>query len=150
MYCEYCGTKLEDGATFCDGCGVKVGDGVDPMTGHQIKPRVESEPDPELTRRSALLSILCFIIPLLGLILWATMRGKHPGLAISAAKGALICLCFFIPVLGLILFLTRKNKNWEIAKACGITAIVGEASAILFGPIIIYAFVIFMVLSFGV
>lgn len=87
------------------------------------------EENPLLTQRSRGITILCFIIPLVGLIMWLVWRESKPGLATSAAKGALTGVCFGSPVIGLVLWLVWRESNKELAKPCGIAAIVGAAIA---------------------
>ena len=73
MYCYNCGKEIDDKAVVCVQCGCSV-------TPH----RAVANDKP-----SALLAILCFFIPVLGLILYAIYDGKNPRKAKSVGKAAL-------------------------------------------------------------
>lgn len=101
--------------------------------------------NPLLTQRSTGITVLCFILPLIGLILWLIWKNTKPGLAVSASKGALAGLCLGTPILGLVLWLVWRDNNKEMANPCGIAALVGVILSFLL-PI----FLIFFVLVFSI
>lgn len=101
---------------------------------------------PLVTERSTGITILSFLIPLVGLILWLVWKNSKPGKAISAAKGALISVCVGAPIVGLILWATMKDTNAELAKPCGISAIVGVVLAFLLPFVIFFALIIYSLL----
>ena len=73
MYCNNCGEKIDDKAVICPKCGVPV------------KNRNLTNDAP-----SAGFAVLCFFIPLLGLILYLIWKDEYPLKAKSCGKGALI------------------------------------------------------------
>lgn len=154
-YCTYCGTQIDDGVQFCPNCGAKqaltssdnqnsffaenaFGDG------QQDTRRTFFANDPLVTERSRGITVLSFIFPIVGLILWLVWKDKKPGKSISAGKGALTCLSFNMPIVGLILWLVWKDDRSELAKPCGIAAIVG----FLFGIITSFIASALMMLGF--
>lgn len=135
-YCTYCGTQLEDTVLFCPNCGARQGQSNSGYTGRsffeenafgspQGAPRTFYSNDPLVTERVKWATVLSFIFPIVGLILWICWKDTKPGRAISAQKGALAGLCFNMPILGLIFWIIWKETNPELAKPCGISAIVG-------------------------
>lgn len=73
MYCSNCGEQIDDKAVICPKCGVPV------------KNRNLTNDAP-----SAGFAVLCFFIPLLGLILYLIWKDEYPLKAKSCGKGALI------------------------------------------------------------
>ncbi len=72
MYCQKCGQKIEDSASFCTYCGASAD-----------KIAEQDAPCPGF-------AVLGFFIPLVGLILYLIFENKQPQRAKSAGKGALI------------------------------------------------------------
>lgn len=99
-YCRYCGSEMLDDAVLCVKCGcqvesVKVTEGTDaPNMGF---------------------AVLCFFIPLLGLILYLVWKDEMPLKAKSCGKGALIG--FIVGVFA-----------WVIATCVGVAAMGAAAS----------------------
>lgn len=85
-YCYHCGQPIQDGAAVCVHCGYAV-----PTTqpyypqGQSCPPAVNPNDAPNFW-----LALLCFFIPLAGLILYVVFRESSPLKARSAGKGALI------------------------------------------------------------
>ena len=145
-YCTYCGTQLDDATLFCPNCGAKQdvsntntnSDGsffAENAFGNnsQGAPRAFFANDPLVTERSKGITVLSFIFPIVGLILWLVWKDTKPGKSISAAKGALANTCFGMPLLGLILWVVWKDTNPELAKPSGIAAIVGVVFSFVYG-----------------
>ncbi len=149
-YCTYCGTQLEDNAAFCPNCGAKqsvnnsasgersffeenaFNSGNNGYNGQ----RTFFSNDPLVTERSKGITVLSFLFPIVGLILWLVWKDTKPGKSISAAKGALASLCFSYPIIGLIAWIVWKDTNPELAKPCGIAAIVGMVFGFIVGIIV--------------
>ena len=74
-YCVKCGNEMTDNASFCDKCGC-------PMNASTIN----TTPDIPSTG----LKILCFFIPIVGLILYLTSINTQPISAKAYGKFALI------------------------------------------------------------
>ncbi len=75
MYCKNCGKEIKEDALYCSNCGARQ----DPIL-----------PQKEETNTDFWFSVLGFLIPLAGLIVFLVYEGKKPGQAKAAAKGALI------------------------------------------------------------
>lgn len=75
MYCKNCGAEIDENAVICPKCGVATG-------GNK---KVSSNDAP-----SGGFAFLCFLIPLLGLILYLVWKNEYPQKAHSCGKGALI------------------------------------------------------------
>ena len=101
-YCTYCGSQLDDNALFCPNCGAKQSTNNANSTsgersffeehafGNTYSGRgAFSSNDPLVTERSRGITVLSFIFPIVGLILWLMWRYTKPGKATSAAKGVL-------------------------------------------------------------
>jgi len=143
-YCTYCGTQIDDGVQFCPNCGAKQTPSSSETENNffaenafggnqQGAPRTFFANDPLVTERSRGITVLSFIFPIVGLILWLVWKDNKPGKSISASKGALAGLSFNMPILGLIFWLVWKDTNSEMAKPCGIAAIVGFIFGIVSG-----------------
>ena len=78
MYCKNCGAEIDDNAYVCIKCGVK--------TNTETNNKVVANDDAP----NAGFAILCFLIPILGLILWLVWKDNYPLKAKSCGKGALI------------------------------------------------------------
>ena len=96
-WCTNCGKELADDAKFCSGCGTAV---AEPQieAAPQYEPQPAPQPAPQQTYTPAAapdepnvgMNILCFLIPLVGLILYLTEKDKTPIKAKSMGKWALI------------------------------------------------------------
>ncbi len=92
MYCNNCGERIDDKAVVCPKCGVPV----------KNKNLTNDAP-------SAGFAVLCFFIPLLGLILYLVWKDEYPLKATSCGKGALISVIvsvffglFYVVIMALI------------------------------------------------
>lgn len=75
-YCTNCGKELFDEAVFCPGCGVSC----------EKRTSATDEND----QKSFGWALLCFFIPVLGLILYLVWKDKTPLKAKSCGKGAIV------------------------------------------------------------
>ena len=64
MYCKKCGKELDDEAKFCPYCGTSTRD--------------EKENAQNGDARSAGFGILCFFLPIVGLILYIVWKDTYP------------------------------------------------------------------------
>ncbi len=101
--------------------------------------------NPYLHERSAGIAVLSFILPLVGLILWLVWKNSRPGKAISASKGALVSVSVGSPIIGLILWIALKESNAELAKPCGIGAIVGAILGFILPFVFLFGIIMFSV-----
>ena len=134
-YCEYCGSKIDDTALFCPNCGASQSGGAKsnnrseggcvPPVNLDFSPAGGRRVVRDAGKRSGWVAVLAFLFWWAGLIMWLVWKDTKPGYAISAAKGALSALCVGIPIAGLVLWVLWKNDRPELAKVCGISAIVG-------------------------
>ncbi|MBQ7043041.1 MAG: zinc ribbon domain-containing protein [Clostridia bacterium] len=81
-YCRNCGAEIHDEAVVCVNCGVAV--------------ELPKKTNPN-DKKSGGFAFLCFLIPILGLILYLVWKDDYPLKAKSCAKGAIVGV-----VLGLI------------------------------------------------
>ena len=89
MYCKNCGQQIDDRAVVCPHCGVATGNG-------QIKTTAADD------RPSGGFAVLCFFLPIAGLILYIYWHDNYPQRARSCGKGALIGV--IVSVVGTILY----------------------------------------------
>ena len=106
MYCSNCGNKLNDNEDVCLKCGVMVKKGT-------TNNNVEDKP-------LVILNILSFLYPVVGLILYLSMKKNTPNRAKKCGKyaliGTMVLVVIFI-IVGVILAIILINTgNSEIAK----------------------------------
>ena len=106
MYCSNCGNKLNDNEDVCLKCGVMVKKGT-------TNNNVEDKP-------LVILNILSFLYPVVGLILYLSMKSSTPNRAKKCGKyaiiGTIVSVVIFI-IAGVILAIILINTgNSEIAK----------------------------------
>lgn len=99
MFCKYCGKEIDENAAFCPFCGAEQRD---ESAGQEEQPR-QAPPygqphyppyqqpyrDPA-DARSGGFAFLCFLFPVIGLILYLVWKDTMPLRAKSCGKGALI------------------------------------------------------------
>lgn len=85
MYCKKCGKELDDEAKFCPYCGTSTRD--------------EKENAQNGDASSAGLGILCFFLPIAGLILYIVWKDTYPLKAKSCGKGALISVIVYVALM---------------------------------------------------
>lgn len=93
MYCNNCGTKLNEGSNFCANCGKQINNNV------QNTPVQNNIPNPVPNTYQVYDSgsfgwaILGFIIPLVGFILYFCWRANKPKCAEKALWGGVVGFC---------------------------------------------------------
>lgn len=108
MYCTNCGNEINDNTLICSNCGTEVNN-------HNL---VDNE------NTIGALGILCFIIPILGLILYYSWKSEKPKKAKKAVKSAIwgfvaSIVIFFIPgvIIGIQMFDTQVINAQRTAIA---------------------------------
>jgi len=76
MICKSCGREISDLAVVCVNCGAKAA------------PNKITMPD----KPSAMLNIISFLIPIIGIICWATMSSTTPKKAKACGVSSIISL----------------------------------------------------------
>ncbi len=89
MFCENCGKEIDEKAFVCLGCGVKTN-----------SVSSESEDGPIGT-----LGLVCFLWPLIGLILYLVWKESKPKKASGAGKAALWGVIFTVIIIFLFILL---------------------------------------------
>lgn len=79
MYCKNCGKEINDNAVACPECGAAT---------DNFKAVNDA--------RSGGFAFLCFLFPLIGLILYLVWHGEYPLKAKSCGKGALIGVIVYV------------------------------------------------------
>ena len=134
-YCTYCGSGIDDTASFCSNCGAKTGENNSfasfDTSGTYTAPEKNNDENTGIL-------ILSLFVPIIGLIFYLMWNETQPGKARSALKGLLISIILSVPILGIILYFVWKNEKPDFAKISLISGIVS---------IILYA--LFMILYFG-
>ena len=80
MFCKNCGKEIDDQAVICVHCGVATND-------EALNPE---------DRPSIGLNILSFFIPLIGLILYFTMKKDTPNKAKSIIKWTIVSIMIYV------------------------------------------------------
>lgn len=80
-FCRNCGAEIHDEAVVCINCGVSV-----------EQPKKTNADD----KKSGGFAFLCFLVPLLGLILYLVWKDDYPLKAKSCGKGAIVGVVFSI------------------------------------------------------
>ncbi len=91
MFCKSCGKEIHDEAVMCVHCGK--------MTGRPLTTGGENEPDDSPATGG--MCFLCFLIPLVGFILYGTNAKSRPRAAKSYLKWAIISMVASAIVLGI-------------------------------------------------
>ena len=85
-YCPKCGKKLAEGSVICSDCGNAVS--------------AETAPDKAAEYKNIPgWTILCFLFPIIGLILYLIWKDKYPARAQSCSSGAIIAVVFLFVLL---------------------------------------------------
>lgn len=101
MFCKNCGKELEEGMTFCPYCGTNQADeAAQPQenaapdngaAGQYTQPNAGNYyPNAPVDSRSGGFAFLCFLFPIVGLILYLVWKDTMPLRAKSCGKGAII------------------------------------------------------------
>lgn len=104
MFCSHCGKPLEDGAQFCSNCSAPVEPAAAPQG---YAPQAENMPpygapqppyppygmpQPSMEPASLGLRVLCWFIPILGIVLYFIKKDEKPVYAKQCGKAALISI----------------------------------------------------------
>lgn len=94
MFCSHCGKPLEDGAQFCSNCSAPV----EPFAASQPYAPPQPPyppygmPQPSMEPASLGLRVLCWFIPILGIVLYFIKKDEKPVYAKQCGKAALISI----------------------------------------------------------
>lgn len=116
MKCKFCGKELQDGSTFCTSCGRSLNAAPPPkrpIGGGGENKRVIVLPSDGPSFGYAL---LCFLFPIVGLILYLVWKDFLPQRAHSCGMGALVGVIVGF-VLSIILFIVALavGVGWNIS-----------------------------------
>lgn len=89
MFCKYCGKEIPDGSTFCPECGANLTENTPPQT---PRPPVANPEDSS----SFGFAFLCFLFPIVGLILYLVWKNTLPLRAKSCGKGAIVGVVVYV------------------------------------------------------
>lgn len=89
MFCKYCGKEIPDGSTFCPECGANLTENTPPQT---PRPPVANPEDSS----SFGFAFLCFLFPIVGLILYLVWKDTLPLRAKSCGKGAIVGVVVYV------------------------------------------------------
>ena len=117
-YCVMCGRQIADENIFCPHCGA-----------HQSAGRSENRRSTAGESHTGL-TVLGFIFPIVALIGYFFWSNTNYDKAFAVAKGGLMSLSLN-PILGLIFYIFAKDSYPDVAKACGICALVGVGVSVL-------------------
>lgn len=91
MYCKKCGKEMDENMAFCPYCGAGQADGAAPgMDAGRYSPPAPAD------ARSGGFAFLCFLFPLVGLILYLVWKDTIPLRARSCGKGAIIGVVLYV------------------------------------------------------
>jgi len=100
-YCSGCGTELVDDAVVCIKCGRSVAGSINKNDASSFG-----------------FAFLCFLIPIVGLILFLVWNNSNPKKSKSCGKGALIGFIVFVVIIPLFIFFINLGiTNSNIKKA---------------------------------
>lgn len=91
MFCKKCGAEMDNEAMFCPKCGAAVNEANN--NGYQAPPPQAQAPASTVAADDAPsggFAFLCFLWPLIGLILYIVWHQNYPQKAKSCGKGAII------------------------------------------------------------
>ena len=87
MYCIYCGKEIDDDSKFCPHCGKFVGKNEPGGAPYSYGGNAYRAP---VDDANIGWGVLCFFLPLVGLILYLVWKDEYPNRARMCGKGALI------------------------------------------------------------
>lgn len=106
MYCTHCGKEIDDNANFCSYCGATLTADTQfnqnpdaqyyAQRGYQGK---GSSQPLEQDDSNMGFSILCFLFPVVGLILYLVWRDQYPLKARSCGIGALVSVIVYFAII---------------------------------------------------
>jgi hypothetical protein len=110
MFCEKCGTKIDEGESTCPHCGARVEKEIPVAV--EAPPRYEAAPVPgkmvEEDGPSTGYNILAFLIPIVGFVLWVIWGSQLPIRSKGIIKWTLISI-------GITVFLRILVFFWRIS-----------------------------------
>ncbi len=84
MFCKNCGKEMEEGTTFCPNCGAA-------QSNDSPQPNAYASPATHpMDAKSGGFAFLCFLFPVVGLILYLVWKDSMPLRASSCGKGAIV------------------------------------------------------------
>lgn len=138
--CNNCGAEIDDGSIFCPFCGArydakkkkeKKSSSTDGAYGGSYDERYGYIPNygghraPVAVGGVTWVTVLSFIFPIVGLILWYVWRFSKPDKSDSAANGALTGTSFMLPIAGVAIWYVSRYRNPQRAKNCATAAFIG-------------------------
>ncbi len=134
-YCKKCGKMIDDDAIFCSVCGARTNGDDSGRYAYNTYSNMYGNGGAvnQNAKGSVLLTIIGLLFWQVGFIVWIFTRHTRPAIAKSALKGALGGLTLNLPVFGLVMWIFWKDDpaNRDIAKMCGICAIIGAVLCII-------------------
>ena len=100
MYCSHCGAQIDDQATVCPYCGTPTANQKQDsfIQQPQQQPYSQQQPAASGDAPSGGFAFLCFLFPIIGLILYLVWKDQYPLRAKSCGKGAIIGVCVSVGV----------------------------------------------------
>ena len=112
MFCKNCGQEIAEGAAFCPNCGATVAPAAEqpqqqatyqqPNAGQQPYQQYPGYGAPQVSQETASggLRFLCWLIPLVGIILYFVKKDEKPVYAkqcgVAALVGIIMAVVFYI------------------------------------------------------
>ncbi len=95
-FCPECGQSVKANEKICQSCGADL-----KKTGKKSSEpakRISSMKEDDLTRKtgSFIWTVIGFLFPLVGLILFLVWQRENPAASLSAGKGALLGVIFYV------------------------------------------------------
>ena len=137
--CFCCGAEIEDNARFCPRCGANQAESAKQTS------TATAEPVEDPLEKHTGLTVLGFFFPIIALIMWLVWQDSEPSKAWAIGKGGLMVLCLNSPIIGLLCYLLLRDSHRDVAKACGICAIIGVVIAALAIIVLILIYIIYFV-----
>ena len=97
VFCKNCGAEIPDGSIFCTNCGNR-------------QDAVRSTPVEE--DYVALWAILGFLLPLVGIILWAVWMRDKPKSSRASGLGALVGILVSVISIIIVMAFAFNSGNW--------------------------------------
>lgn len=110
MFCKNCGNQIADEALFCPSCGTQQRESQ--QTASSVPPANRSYQTPPQQPQytpakpcaapddapSGAFGFLCFLFPIVGLILFLVWHNEYPKKAKSCGTGAIVGVCVYVAV----------------------------------------------------
>lgn len=95
MFCKNCGKEVADDSAFCPECGANLKENTPPQTPNAPVTYNATATNPE-DSSSFGFAFLCFLFPLIGLILYLVWKSTLPLKAKSCGKGAIVGVIVYV------------------------------------------------------